>query len=44
MTVVERRILAVLDTDHAAAVAMLSRRTREREQRTITGTTDNERS
>jgi hypothetical protein len=42
MTAAERRILAVLDTDHAAAVLLLSRRIRDREQRTVTGTTDNE--
>jgi hypothetical protein len=43
VTAAERRILAVLDTDHPAAVLLLNRRIVKREQRTITGTTDNER-
>jgi hypothetical protein len=30
----ERRILAALNTDHAAAVALLNQRIREREQHT----------
>lgn len=42
MTAEERRILAVLDTDHATAVRLLSRRIAARERQTIPGATDNE--
>lgn len=42
MTAEERRILAALATNHAAAVTLLNRRIVQREQRTIPTATDNE--
>lgn len=40
MTAEERRILAALNTNHAAAVTMLNQRIVQRERPTVTDTTD----
>ena len=42
MTAEERRILAALNTNHAAAVTLLNRWIVQRERPTVTGATDNE--
>ena len=40
MTALERRILAALTTDHTAALTLLNQRIVQREQHTVTDTTD----